>query len=229
MVYLFHGDNIFASRTSANDFLTQYPQHEILRCDRDTDPETISLFLAGQSLFSVNKVLFISNFFSFPHPSQDKLIKSISSNPDIPVLIWQDKKLTLVQIKLFSQACPATAGAKVQHFPLDNLIFQCLNAIKPKNLANFLRLYRQLDLDSYYDLFLYLAKAQLRRQLSSYSHFNPKLLKQSYLRLIELDFYNKTGQLPLPKHIALEHIISFLIKQAWFNLAHLLALLPIDC
>jgi len=207
MVYLFHGNNIFASRNAYNDFLSRYQNHEILRCDKDIDLETLSLFLAGQSLFSVNKVLAVSNFFAFPKSGQDKLIKSISASPDIPVVIWQDKKLTLAQIKLFP-------SAKIQHFPLDNKIYQCLNAVKPKNLANFILLYRQLDLDSYYDLFLYLAKANFRRQLTDYARFNSTSLKQSYLRLIELDYLNKTGQLPLPKHIALEHIITNLIKQA---------------
>jgi len=205
MVHLFHGDNFPASRHGFNEFIAQHPNFEILRSDKDTDPQNIMMFIGGQSLYSTQKLLAISNFFSLPKATQDKLAKVINANPDTPFAVWQDKKLTLVQIKIFPQA-------KSQIFNLSNQLYACLDAIKPHHTADFVKLYHQLDLDGIYDLFLYLIKGQFRRQLTGYSPFSASILQQSYLQLIELDYQNKTGQLPLPKHIALERIITNIIK-----------------
>lgn len=205
MLYLFHGDNTLNSRNEFNHFLDQLQNYDILRCDKDTDIQTINLFIGGQSLFSSSKAIAISNFFSFPKSSQDKVLKNLTDNPNFLVIIWQDKKLTPTQTKTLP-------SPKIQYFPLDNKLFSCLNSLRPKNIKAFLDLFHQINLEENYDLFLYLLKANLRRQLSTSSRFPTEQLKSTYLKLIELDYLNKTGQLYLSKYIALERIISKLLE-----------------
>ena len=201
MIYLFHGDNQFDSRQALNQSLDQLVDTEILRLDsKDATFDIVANFLATQSLFQTPKALVITNLFS---QNSDKVIKLIQTSP-IDVYLWQDKKLTLTQLKPFPKA-------KVRLFALPNQLFTCLNAIKPNNINQFSTLYHQMLESQPYDLFLYLAKNSLRKQLATYSKFDLKKLKQAYLYLVELDYQNKSGQLSIPKEIALERIIINLL------------------
>lgn len=206
MIYIFHGDNQFDSRQALNKLLEQYIQYDQLKTDsKNIDLDKINLFLQSSSLFAQNKVLIIENFFSTNKSILDKLIKVIKNSNDVDLIIWQDKTLTATQLKTFSQS-------KVQLFALSNKLFGCLNTVRPKNLNGFIPLYNEVLKMGLFDLFLYLLKGNLRRQLTTYSKFDQIKTKNSYLQLIELDYQNKSGQLSVPKEIALERIMVNLLK-----------------
>ena len=206
MIYIFHGDNQFDSRQALNKLLEQYTQYDQLKTDsKNIDLDRVNLFLQSSSLFAEKKVLIIENFFSANKSIIDKLIKVVKDSNDIDLIIWQDKALNATQLKTFPQS-------KVQLFALSNKLFGCLNAVRPKNLNGFIPLYKEVLKMGLYDLFLYLIKGNLRRQLTTYSKFDQAKVKNSYLQLIELDYQNKSGQLSIPKEIALERIVMNLIK-----------------
>ena len=206
MVYIFHGDNQNQSRLAFNQALDLKKDFDILRLDnKEINLDIVNGFINSQSLFSQPRIIAITNFFSIPKLILDKLLKIIKSNPDFDIFIWQDKTLTPTQIKSLPQST-----AKI--FPLDKKIFLCLNNIKPKNLSVFIPLYNQLLQKEPFELFLFFVKNNLRRQLTTYSKFNPEPLKNAYLQTIELDFQNKTGQLAVPKEIALQRILINLMK-----------------
>lgn len=206
MIYIFHGDNQFDSRQALNKLLEQYTQYDQLKTDsKNIDLDRVNLFLQSSSLFAEKKVLIIENFFSANKSIIDKLIKVVKDSNDIDLIIWQDKSLNATQLKTFPQS-------KVQLFALSNKLFGCLNAVRPKNLNGFIPLYKEVLKMGLYDLFLYLIKGNLRRQLTTYSKFDQTKVKNSYLQLIELDYQNKSGQLSIPKEIALERIVMNLIK-----------------
>jgi hypothetical protein len=203
---IFHGDNQFESRSAFNKYLDENSNCDILRLDqKEADVEKINNFINSRSLFSTPKILALTNFFSVNKSIQDKIAKIINSCPDCDFIFWQDKLLTVTQLKLFPKS-------KNYSYKLDNELFTCLNSIKPGNLKTFIPLYHQVIQSEFYDLFLYLFKNNLRKQLSSYSRFDLNILKSTYLQLVELDFQNKTGQLSIPKTLALERIIINLIK-----------------
>lgn len=205
MHHIFHGDDYASSRQQFNQYLDNYPKAEILRIDnKQIDLDKINNFLNGKTLFENQKILAISNFFSIPKATADKLIKIIGLS-DVDIFIWQEKTLSAAQLKTFPTA-------KIHLAKLDNKLFQCLNNIKPNNIKNFVNSYEKVDKNSMYDLFLYLIKNNIRKQLLGSSGFATKNLKTAYLQLIELDFQNKTGQLTIPKEIALERILINLIK-----------------
>lgn len=206
MIYIFHGDNQLESRKAFSDHLDQIKDADIFRLDsKNIDVDKVNLFLQESSLFNTKKVLSISNLFSTNKAIIDQINKLINQIETIDVVIWQDKTLTPTQLKTFK-------NSQIKNFPLDNKLFACLNAIKPKNLIRIIPLYHQvLDL-GLYDLFLYFLKNNFRKQLTSYPKFDQQTTKRIYLQLIELDFKNKTGELSIPKELALERILTNLTK-----------------
>ena len=205
MVYIFHGDNVADSRSRFNQFLDKNANADILRLDqKQIDLNNINNFLNGASFFSDQKILALTNPFSIAKPIFAKLIDIILKT-NTTVCLWQDKTLSAAQLKTFPK--PQVSLSK-----LDNVLFQCLNQIKPHNLNQFIL---SLDLalkQDMYDLLLYLIKNNLRKQLTSFSRFDAASLKTAYLHLIELDFQNKTGQLSVPKEIALQRIMINLLR-----------------
>jgi hypothetical protein len=206
MIYIFHGDNQLESRKSFSSFLDQNKDTDILRLDsKNIDIDKINLFLQESSLFGNKKVLSLSNLFSVNKSILEKINKLINQSQKVGVVIWQNKTLNLTQLKTFK-------NAQVKNFPLNNKLFACLNSIKPKNLTTVIPLYHQVIKLGLYDLFLYFLKNNFRKQLTSYSKFDQQVAKRFYLQLIELDFRNKTGELSIPKELALERILTNLTK-----------------
>lgn len=206
MIYIFHGDNQIESRQAFNSFLEQSPGNDILRLDsKNIDLEKINLFIEGYSLFNQKKVLGISNLFSVNKSIIDKINKIINQSQEVDIVIWQDKTLTQTQIKVFK-------NPQIKNFSLDNKLFSCLNSIRPKNITKVIPLYHQVLNLGLYDLFLYFLKNNFRKQLISNSKFDQLTTKRFYLQLIELDFKNKTGELSIPKEMALERLLTNLTK-----------------
>lgn len=206
MIYIFHGDNQLESRRSFSDFLDKNKNTDTLRLDsKNITVDKVNLFLQESSLFNIKKTLSISNLFSTNKLILNQINKLINQIENIDVVVWQDKTLTPTQIKTFKTA-------QIKNFPLDNKLFTCLNSIKPKNLTKVIPLYHQIIDLGLYDLFLYFLKNNFRKQLTSYPKFEPQIIKRIYLQLIELDFKNKTGDLTIPKELALERLLTNLTK-----------------
>jgi hypothetical protein len=205
MITIFHGDNPTDSRQAFYGFISQFPGSDLLHIDsKSIDLNQINNFLAGGSLFPGTKILAVDNFFSISKPILDKLVKLINPK-SVEIIIWQDKILTATQTKIFSQA-------KLFSFKADNRIFACLNALKPHNLETFNRLYDQIIDNELFDLFLYLLKSQFRRQLQTYSKYDQALVQKIYLQTIELEYQYKSGQLSLPREIALKRVLLPLLR-----------------
>lgn len=206
MIYLFHGDDQLKSRSAVNSFLDSKTNFDILRLDtKDIDLDQINGFINSQSLFSIPKIIVFFNFFSIPKAILDKVIKIIKSHDSFDIVIWQDKTLTATQLKTFSPS-------KAELFPLDKKLFKCINSLAPKNISKFMPLYHQVLTQEPFELFLFWLKLNIRKQLTTFSRFSPDSLKTAYLQMIELDYQSKTGQLAIPKDLALERILLNLMK-----------------
>ncbi len=205
MIHILHGDHQKDSRTALNSLINSLGQSDTLRINyKQANLELINNFLQGTSLFLAQKTLLIDNFFSITK-ARNKIIELINKSDKIAnIILWQGKKLTAIQLKIFPTA-------KIQFFTLPNNLWNCLNAVKPKNLKGFLSLYQKVIDQNLYDLFLYLLKNNIRKQMGGYNRLPKKILLKTYLQLIELDYQNKSGQLTTPKEIALERIIINLL------------------
>jgi hypothetical protein len=206
MIYIFHGDDQNQSRLAFNQALDQKKNYDILRLDnKEIKLDTVNGFINSQSLFANPRIIAITNLFSVPKPILDKLLKIIKSNPNFDIYIWQDKSLNTTQTKIFPQSINKI-------FPLDKVIFSCLNNLRPNNLSKFIPLYNQVLQQQPFELFLFWVKLNLRKQLTSYSKFSQESLKKAYIQIIELDFQSKSGQLTISKEIALERIFINLMR-----------------
>lgn len=205
MIYIFHGDNQNQSRTRFNQQVDSLPDKNILRLDvKEITLEKINLFLNSTSLFSESKILALSGLFSLAKPITDKIFPLLNQSKHTTI-IWHDKKLTPAQLK-------SIPSAKVDESPLPKTIFTTLYAIKPKNTKHLIPQLRKTLSVEPFELFLYLLKAHLRKQLEAQSVLPQEKLKTAYLSLIELEFQSKTGQLSIPKEIALERVLIQLIN-----------------
>jgi hypothetical protein len=205
MIQIFHGDDLALSREAYLKSFSTIPANQIFHTDsKNIDLNQINNFLHGGSLFSESLAIAIDNFYSISKPIQTKIILFLLETK-AEVYLWQDKMLTVAQLKLLP-------SAKVNRFKADNHIFPCLNSIRPKNIQKFIPLYKQVCGLDLFDLFFYLLKASFRKQLQTKSVYSSSIMVKSYLHLIELEYQYKTGQLTLSKEIALERILLPLVK-----------------
>ena len=205
MITIFHGDDLSKSRQPyLETFQSLDSAHFLHLNSKSINLDQINNFINGGSLFAESKVIAIDNFFSITKSVQSKLINLLNTT-EMNVVIWQDKLLTVAQLKTFPKAI-------VQRFKADNNIFLCINSLKPHNLNRFIGLYHQICQDELFDLFFFLLKASIRRQLASRSVFPEIILTKTYLQMIELEYQYKTGQLSLSKEIALERVLLPLLR-----------------
>lgn len=194
MIRIFHGDDLTKSRDAFNQFLGNF-KGDVLRLDsKQIDLNKINNFLEAKSLFADTKMLGLSNFFSIPKANKDKLIK-IFQKTDTDICIWQDKKLNATDTKIFPKSI-------ITNFPLPNILYTCLNQIRPKNLKNFVKSYNEALEKIPFDLLFYMIKRNLRKDI----------YKKYYLQVIELDYQNKSGTLTISKEIALLRIMTNLLS-----------------
>ena len=206
MIYIFHGDDQYASRTAFNQLIDKQSNKDVFHLDsKSINIDLINNFLNSPSLFVSQKILVLTNLFSTPKAILDKIINLIKDDSHNDIYIWQDKTLTPTQTKIFPQA-------KINHFPVNKVLFSCLNQIRPKNISKFIPLYQKVTEQEPFELFLFFVKNNLRKQITNYSAFNKTILQKTYLQLIELDFQSKNGQLAIPKEIALQRILINLIR-----------------
>ena len=205
MITIFHGDDLSLSRQAYLSTFEKMGGSHVLHLDsKNINLDQINNFLQGGSLFAESQLIAIDNFFSISKPVQTKLIP-ILLNSKTSIVLWQDKLLTVPQLKIFPQAT-------FQKFKADNHIFACINSLKPHNLDKFIKLYHQICAQDLYDLFFYLLKATIRRQLTTRSVYSQQVLTKTYLQMIELEYQYKTGQLSLPQDIALERVLLPLLR-----------------
>ncbi|HWS48865.1 MAG TPA: hypothetical protein VN174_02355 [Candidatus Methanoperedens sp.] len=205
MINIFHGDHTSQSYSAFSETLKTYSKHEKFHQNNKTlEIDSLDRFLNTPSLFLETKVVILESIFSLPKTQLDKISELIKVHPDNDYLIWHDKKIEATKIKLFP-------NANIKVFTLPELLFSCLNSIKPNNKTDFSRKYQELIQNLPIELILFWFKNSLRRQLTTYSKFSENNLKNAYLNLIELDKKSKTGNLFEPKEIAIERIIFSLL------------------
>lgn len=205
MITIFHGDDLSHSRQVYLSSFEKIDKSQVLHLDsKNTNLDQINNFLQGGSLFAESLLIAIDNFFSISKSTQTKLIPLLL-NSKVNIVLWQDKALTPVQLKTFPTAT-------IQRFKADNQIFTCINSLKPHNLSRFTKLYHGVCAKGLYDLFFYLLKGTIRRQLISRSSFSQIVLLKTYLQMIELEYQYKSGQLSLPADIALERVLLPLLR-----------------
>lgn len=122
------------------------------------------------------------------------------------VVIWEDHKLTLTQIKEREKKFP---GIKVEEFKLPPVVFQFVDSLKPGNQKIFLPLWQKYLSREVPEIALSMITRQLRLMLnpessdlaswqklkitSQASAFGKERLIQLYKKILEIDYQVKSG------------------------------------
>jgi len=196
MLYIFHGDDQYLSLQAFQAKIAEYQNFESLRFDnKNIDFEKLNQFVNSQSLFGNDKLLILDNPYSLIKANLDKLVKIILGNIDIDIIIWQERSLKPTENNIFGPA-------KITKFPLDKKLFATLNALRPGNIHAFCALYQQTIIQEPFELFFFWLKNNIRKNLTTYSKFPEDRLKDTYLKLINMEYQYKNGLLMQPKESA---------------------------
>ena len=206
MIYIFHGDDTATSYQNFSLKIDEFKSTQKFKSDiKSFDLDSFDRFLNTASLFSEDKVIVIENFFSLLKNTLDKAVKLINQYPDFTYLFWQSKKIEAAKLRFFP-------SAEIQLFNLPEMLFSCLNSLRPDNAKDFSQKYQQLLSRLPFELIMFWFKNTLRRQLTTFSKFPENKLKDAYLQLINIDYKSKSGRLFEPKEMALERLMLTLMQ-----------------
>lgn len=210
LIILFHGDNSQQSRQAAQAQIKKLKTEGSLIQTfeaKEIKIENIINFLKHQDLFVNKKAVFLPNLSSL-HPKQQEKVIEILKQEKIPILVWEQKKLTAPQIKRLNPA-------QTFHFPLSRHLYRFLEGLLPHQAQSLKTLSEVLKQEPP-ELFLWALKNHLKllywatfptfSSQTSYASwqqaklkkqatlFSPSHLKTQYLNLIELETAHKSGQ-----------------------------------
>ncbi len=226
MLTLIHGEDTTASRQELTRLREDFTGEVLAFPLEEATPENLAQVLTSNSLFSVKKLIILENFFT----SRKKPPKDFPKVEDnIDVIAWEGKKLTATQVKVIEQLLPTI---KVQEFKQNQVVFQFVESLRPKNQKQMLTLFREyLTVESPEIIFamitrqfrlLLLAQTNSADGPDDYLRLSPwqraKLAGQAkafgskhiqgYLaKLLDIDFKIKTGQSPVDLRTALELLL----------------------
>lgn len=203
-----HGDNIVASRNylsqKKNELKASGVKELVTLEGKKASIETIVGALESQSLFGVEKYIFIEDFLSRPKSAakseiEDYLQKTNPAN----CLLWEGKKATPAQLKKF-------AKATIQESKSSSQTFQFLDSLGTTKENSLRLLQKALETDTEGSLFFMLVRQVRLLLLVGAPSYNippwqkQKLLKQAVLLgekkllslhnlLLSIDEKNKTS------------------------------------
>lgn len=228
MFDIFHGENLLASRTAYLKVLNTETGSEIVRLDGEAITLT-DLIQAAESgsLFAPKRLIAIENLFTRRDSKQkDSILKYLSkADPNLPVLVWEKKEISLKTLK---KRLPV---ATLHLFKLQKSIFNFLDAIRPNNTKNLLRLLHKCLKEESPELVIYMTARrvsqliigkdlgqkglselpawQRSRLFSQAKTFSLKELLELHSRIFSLDRSLKSGRASL----SLDHLLDLVMAE----------------
>lgn len=222
MITILHGDNIEASRTALVQYKHNAKDKELRVITGSTvDTTDITQAVQSSSLFGGSLCVVFENVFSKLGKKPKKIeeiatvIQEAGKTEDI--VIWEDKELGKTVMGQFP-------GAKTTIFKTPVLIFQFLDALRPNNASQLLKLYQSLTQTEAPELVSVLIGKRLRTLIMIADHVTPvgmqswqigrlttqaklftmKQLVDLYKKLISIELSIKSGTSPFTMKESLE-------------------------
>ncbi len=139
MITILHGENISVSRKHYID-LKQKSKAPITLDGATLTMTDLAQALEGQGLFGETSDIFIEEFFTKRKQSKETEALTMyiqSKNKHHTIVFWESKDLTISQLKSFPKAT-------VQKAEFTKILFSFLDALKPKQGPNALKLFHEL-------------------------------------------------------------------------------------
>ncbi len=134
-MFIIHGENTTQSRQALFELIqrAKSTEREVVRLDAKTlDLPKLEQQLGSTSLFGTEQFVVIEELHSLPKSQRQSallkyLAESAAQNPDL--VLWEKRQLTPTMLKPF-------ATAKVQHFPVNKVVFQWLDSLSGTQETN---------------------------------------------------------------------------------------------
>ena len=140
MIHLFHGDDIYASRSELGEIKKSRQNHEIVQLDgkRATMTDLIQA-TESTSLFNDSRLVIVENIFcrQFNRKSKElgAFIAWIKALPEtVEIIFWEEKELSKGVINEMPKK------SDIALYRPDRKLFQLVDTIKPNNTAKLLQL-----------------------------------------------------------------------------------------
>jgi hypothetical protein len=232
MLHYYFGDDIFTSRKKLflviDKIKTGEKNVRLVKLNpREFEEVKCQQLFSGQNLFGEKLVILIERLSSFPSNKKKRLIDLLIKTEKAEIFIWENREVALpAKLKNYP------AGINQLRFPQPKLIFRLGDLIYPGNQKTFLPLLAQILEKQPVELVYFFLKRQFhqlflfsiqlppivslpslpgwkRQKLKNQMrNFPPDKFFPFYLRFIELDYQNKTGQLQEGLNIALVNLLS---------------------
>jgi len=209
MIYLFCGDDNFKSRQVFNVWIKKYPKISRLKTS-NINKQDFNVLNQGLFDSNIKKALVIESLFSIKSKTLKTFIQELLQvQADNDVLIWENKKITPAKVKLLGKNCQAFTfkiPADIFYFldsfgnPNKNIVLKKLSLslkTNPPELIMYLlgkRLRDMVVAKTNPDL-VGMAPWQKSKILNQVKNLGLEQIEQMYLKLIDIDYKNKTGQL----------------------------------
>lgn len=227
MLTIIHGSDIAASR---NFFISEKNRitGSILLREEIIDLTYLTQLLEAGGLFEDSKTIFIEEFLSRRKKStqKDAIISYLARQSKThQIYLWEGKELTVSTLNPFK-------GAVVKNFKLPSTLFAFLDALKPENGRQLIRLFHETGKSTEPEMIFFMLVRQVRLMLalsgnqeesiSELKRLSPwqkaKTQKQAqlfglvkleeiYSRLFEIELAQKTGNLNQPLISAIDFFL----------------------
>lgn len=228
MITIIHGSNQVVCRNELNLHKAKFK--EVVTLDgKNLILKDLELTISSQSLFGLERLVVIENFFAGKKNREDIITFLNSSNINYELVFWEEKESKSKDLTKFSPS-----NTKILLYNLPSIIFKFLDSVYPGNLKQVLALFAQVLEANEAEIIFFMLVKQFRYLLlsrleakifpSDYSrlapwqkqkiagqstHFTKDQLLDMYSHMLQLEYSLKSGQTSLE---AAESLKLFLIQ-----------------
>jgi DNA polymerase III delta subunit len=227
MLTLIHGNDIVASRKFFLEQKQKQPENILLE-EQQVDLTDLTQILEGGGLFGESKHIFIESFLSKRKKSKEKdaiVSYLVEQRQTHHIWLWEGKELERSVLNLFKTA-------NVKNFPLPSTLFVFLDALRPGNGRQLIRLFHQTLETTEVEMVFFMLVRHFRiflalmepgdmiideaRRLATWQRgkvekqaflFGADALKQHFQSLFEIEVGQKTGTLASPMTFAIDFFL----------------------
>lgn len=209
MITILHGENTVASRNELDKIKSDFVGEIVFLEGKNLSENNFIQATQSQSLLSDNKLVIIENYLSDKNRG-DKIFKKFSGD----IVFWDDKELGKTILNNFKEA-------KILLSKIDTVIFKFCDSLLPGNRNKTVDLFRTCLKNTETEYIFAMIVRQFRMMLNPTSlspwqqskivvqakAFGSTRLVEIYKQLLELDYQNKTGQLPKNLSFSIELLL----------------------
>ncbi len=221
MITVIHGEDVAASRKYLSECKKVSQNHALFSGERLTLTDLTQAASSG-GLFAEEQHIVIENLLTRKKSQElDAIIAYIKNDKETTYTLWEPKALNKTQLG-------SLTTATIKNFPIPQILFSFLDALKPHNGTQLVKLFHEMLQNTEVEMIFFMLIRQFRilltiqnatstieevkrlspwqkeKLLKQSQQFSESELKTTYRKLFEIDLGNKTGTLMQPLPMAID-------------------------